>query len=103
MLQEMRGGTASVATFLDSDVEVDEFVIEPGSPGDGRGGERSAPPAVGASARIVRPDGLNEIVRTPDFVPATASSCSPGRPRSTTSARSCRVTPPPRRGGRSHR
>ncbi len=35
VLRQMRGGASSVATFLESDVEVDEFVISPGSPADG--------------------------------------------------------------------
>lgn len=35
VLRHIRGGTASVATFLESDVEVDEFRIEAGSPADG--------------------------------------------------------------------
>ena len=35
VLRQIRGGTASVATFLESDVEVDEFVIEAGSEADG--------------------------------------------------------------------
>lgn len=35
VLRHVRGGTASVATFLESDVEVDEFRIEEGAPADG--------------------------------------------------------------------
>ena len=35
VLRQMRGGTASVATFLESDVEVNEFQIEAGSRADG--------------------------------------------------------------------
>jgi trk/ktr system potassium uptake protein len=35
VLRHIRGGTASVATFLESDVEVNEFEIEPGSQADG--------------------------------------------------------------------
>ena len=35
VLRHIRGGTASVATFLESDVEVNEFEIEPGSDADG--------------------------------------------------------------------
>lgn len=34
VLRYIRGGTASVATFLESDVEVDEFEIRAGSPAD---------------------------------------------------------------------
>lgn len=63
VLQAMRGGTASVATFLDSDVEVDEFVIVAGSPGDGakvRDLHLSRSVLLGA---VVREGGANEIVR----------------------------------------
>lgn len=35
VLRHIRGGTASVATFLECDIEVDEFVIDAGSPADG--------------------------------------------------------------------
>ena len=35
VLRHVRTGTASVATFLESDIEVDEFRIEAGSPADG--------------------------------------------------------------------
>jgi trk system potassium uptake protein TrkA len=35
VLRHIRGGTASVATFLESDVEVNEFTIESGSAADG--------------------------------------------------------------------
>jgi len=63
VLQQMRGGTSSVATFLDSDVEVDEFVIEAGSPGDGalvRDLHVRRSVLLGA---VVREDGTTEIVR----------------------------------------
>ena len=35
VLRHIRGGTASVATFLESDIEVNEFEIEAGSSADG--------------------------------------------------------------------
>ncbi len=63
VLQQLRGGTSSVATFLDSDVEVDEFVIEAGSPGDGalvRDLHVRRSVLLGA---VVREDGSTEIVR----------------------------------------
>ncbi|HVM52185.1 MAG TPA: Trk system potassium transporter TrkA [Acidimicrobiales bacterium] len=65
VLRELRGGGGSVATFLESDVEVNEFTVEPGSPADG---------AVVADLHVsrsvllgaaVRPDGSVEIVRGP--------------------------------------
>lgn len=63
VLQALRGGTSSVATFLDSDVEVDEFVIGAGSPGDGaRVADLHLPRAVLLGA-VVRVDGTSEIVR----------------------------------------
>ena len=63
VLRQLRGGTSSVATFLDSDVEVDEFVIEAGSPGDGalvRDLHVRRSVLLGA---VVRQDGSTEIVR----------------------------------------
>lgn len=63
VLQAMRGGTASVATFLDSDVEVDEFVIDAGSPGDGALVRDLHLPRSVLLGAVVREDGSNEIVR----------------------------------------
>jgi trk system potassium uptake protein TrkA len=63
VLRHLRGGTASVATFLESDVEVDEFVIEPGSRGDGAiVSDLHLPRAVLIGA-VVRVDGSSEIGR----------------------------------------
>lgn len=65
VLREMRGGGGSVATFLESDVEVNEFTVAPGSPADG---------AVVADLHVsrsvllgaaVHADGTVEIVRGP--------------------------------------
>jgi trk system potassium uptake protein TrkA len=63
VLREMRGGTASVATFLDSDVEVDEFVIGPGSTADGAIVRDLHLPRSVLLGAVVRQDGTNEIVR----------------------------------------
>ena len=63
VLQHMRGGTSSVATFLDSDVEVDEFVIQPGSPGDGALVKDLHIRRSVLLGAVVREDGSTEIVR----------------------------------------
>lgn len=65
VLQEMRGGAGSVATFLESDVEVNEFTVERGSAADGAVvAELHVTRAVLLGA-VVRADGVVEIVRGP--------------------------------------
>lgn len=54
VLREIRGGTGSVTTFLESDVEVNEFVIETDSPADG---------AVVADLHVPRSVLLGVVVR----------------------------------------
>jgi len=54
VLQQLRGGGGSVATFLDSDVEVNEFVVQAGSPADG---------SVVADMRVPRSILLGAVVR----------------------------------------
>ncbi|NNE11794.1 MAG: Trk system potassium transporter TrkA [Ilumatobacter sp.] len=63
VLRQLRGGASSVATFLDSDVEVDEFVIEEGSPGDGAVVSNLHLPRSVLLGAVVRVDGSTEIVR----------------------------------------
>lgn len=63
VLRQLRGGASSVATFLDSDVEVDEFVIHPGSPGDGTVVRDLHLPRSVLLGAVVRTDGTAEIVR----------------------------------------
>ena len=63
VLRQFRGGASSVATFLDSDVEVDEFVIAPGSPGDGALVRSLHLPRSVLLGAVVRVDGSAEIVR----------------------------------------
>jgi len=63
VLQQLRGGTSSVATFLESDVEVDEFVIAAGSPGDGAVVKDLHLPRSVLLGAVVRLDGSSEIVR----------------------------------------
>jgi len=63
VLRHIRGGTASVATFLESDVEVNEFEIEPGSAADGRlVADIHLPHSILLGA-VTRRDGSAEIVR----------------------------------------
>jgi trk system potassium uptake protein len=65
VLRELRGGIGSVATFLESDVEVNEFVVQPGSAADGTTvADLHAPRSVLLGA-VVRPDGTIEIARGP--------------------------------------
>jgi trk system potassium uptake protein TrkA len=63
VLRHIRGGTASVATFLESDVEVNEFVIEAGSSADGaQVSDLHLPHSVLLGA-VTRPNGEAIIVR----------------------------------------
>jgi len=63
VLRSIRGGTTSVATFLESDVEVIEFEIEAGSSADGiRVADLHLPHSILLGA-VSRPDGSTEIVR----------------------------------------
>ena len=62
VLRQLRGGASSVATFLESDIEVDEFVIAPGSPGDGATVRHLQLPRAVLLGAVVRADGSNEIV-----------------------------------------
>ena len=63
VLRQLRGGASSVATFLESDVEVDEFVIQAGSPGDGAVVRDLHLPRSVLLGAVVREDGSTEIVR----------------------------------------
>ncbi len=62
VLRHVRGGTASVATFLESDIEVDEFLIEDGSAADGvRVADLNLPHSIVLGA-VIRPGEPGEIV-----------------------------------------
>jgi trk system potassium uptake protein TrkA len=63
VLRQLRGGAASVATFLESDVEVDEFVISADSPADGAVVRNLHLPRSVLLGAVVRADGSSEIVR----------------------------------------
>jgi trk system potassium uptake protein TrkA len=63
VLRQLRGGASSVATFLESDVEVDEFVISPGSPADGAVVRDLHLPRAVLLGAVVHADGRSEIVR----------------------------------------
>ena len=63
VLRHVRGGTESVATFLESDIEVDEFVIEEGAAADGvRVADLQLPQSLVLGA-VIRPDQPGKIVR----------------------------------------
>ncbi len=63
VLRHVRGGTASVATFLESDVEVDEIQIEEGSDADGeRVADLHLPHSIVLGA-VIRPGEPGRIVR----------------------------------------
>jgi trk system potassium uptake protein TrkA len=62
VLHQMRGGTASVATFLESDVEVDEFVICHECRADGAQVSDLHLPHTLLLGAVVRADGSSEIV-----------------------------------------
>ena len=70
VLREMRGGSGSVATFLESDVEVNEFVVEPGSPADGRTVADLRVTSSVLLGAVVRVDGTVDIVRGPTCLAA---------------------------------
>ncbi len=62
VLRHVRG-TRTVATFLESDNEVDELTIEPGSRADGAVVSTLALPHDILVGAVIRPDGNSEIVR----------------------------------------
>jgi trk system potassium uptake protein len=65
VLRELRGGAGSVATFLESDVEVNEFTVEAGSPADGVAVADLHVPRSMLLGAAVHLDGTVEIVRGP--------------------------------------
>ncbi|MFN3256715.1 MAG: Trk system potassium transporter TrkA [Ilumatobacter sp.] len=92
VLRHVRGGTASVATFLESDIEVDEFLLEAGAPADGvRVADLHLPHSIVLGA-VIRPGSPGKIVRgnttlhagdnvvvfaRPDSIPALRRAFSP--------------------------
>jgi trk system potassium uptake protein TrkA len=63
VLRHVRGGTASVATFLESDIEVDEIEIEVGSEADGAVvSELHLPHSIVLGA-VIRPGEPGRIIR----------------------------------------
>lgn len=61
VLRELRGATGSVTTFLESDVEANEFAVEPGSPADGAMISEMGVPLRVLLGAVVRRDGTVEI------------------------------------------
>jgi trk system potassium uptake protein TrkA len=70
VLREIRGGTGSVATFLESDVEVNEFEVQPGSSADGATVADLHVPRSVLLGAVARPDHEVEIVRGPTVLRA---------------------------------
>lgn len=68
VLQQLRGGAGSVATFLESDVEVNEFVVQAGSPADGAVVSEMHIPRSVLLGAVVRKDDSVEIVRGPTML-----------------------------------
>ncbi|MEL6892199.1 MAG: Trk system potassium transporter TrkA [Actinomycetota bacterium] len=63
VLRHVRGGTATVATFLESDIEVDEYIIDEGAPAVGvRVSDLHLPHSVVLGA-VIRPGEDGKIVR----------------------------------------
>lgn len=65
VLQLLRGGAGSVATFLESDVEVNEFVVAAGSRADGAVVAEMHLPRSLLLGAVVRADESVEVVRGP--------------------------------------
>jgi trk system potassium uptake protein TrkA len=80
VLRQLRGGASSVATFLESDVEVDEFVIDAGTPGDGALVKDLHLPRSVLLGAVVRSDGSSEIVRGTTLLSAGESVVLFARP-----------------------
>ena len=69
VLHEIREGTGSVSTFLESDIEVDEMVVEAGSPADGTPVSHLDLGEVVLGA-IVHADGRGELIGGPSVLQA---------------------------------
>jgi trk system potassium uptake protein len=61
VLRELRGTSGTVTTFLESDVEANEFDVRPGSPADGVMISELGVPIGILLGAVVRPDGSVEI------------------------------------------
>ncbi len=87
VLRHVRGGTQTVATFLESDAEVDEIVVGAGSRADGAiVAELDVPRDVLLGA-VIREDGPSEIVRGRTVLKAGDHIVLFARPTSLASAR----------------
>lgn len=69
VLHQIREGTGSVSTFLESDIEVDEMVVESGSPAEGRPVSSLDLSEVVLGA-IVHADGRGELIGGPSVLQA---------------------------------
>jgi trk system potassium uptake protein len=87
VLRHLRGGLTNVATFLESDAEIDELVVQPGSPAIGvRLAELRLPREFLVGA-VIRPDGTSEIARGRTVLGAGDHIVVFARPEALTAAR----------------
>ncbi len=92
VLRHIRGNTSTVATFLESDAEVDEIEVSPGSLADGAVvSELNVPENVLLGA-VIRQGGMSEIVRGRTVLAAGDSVVLFARPQSLGDARALFVT-----------
>ena len=114
VLRQIRRGTASVATFLESDVEVDEIAIAPNSAADGaQVAELNLPHSLvlgavtrpwRAGADRARPHGAARRGQGGRLRPAgVAAGAPPGVRRRREHPRTVPTAPPIAHGGRRHR
>ncbi len=87
VLRHVRGNTSSVATFLESDAEVDEIEVAAGSPAAGAVVAELRVPANVLLGAVIRPGGKAEIVRGPTVLHAGDHVVIFARPHSLPAAR----------------
>lgn len=93
VLRHVRGGTAAVTTFLESDAEVDELEIEAGSPADGAIVRDLKVPHDILLGAVVRPGEPGQIVRGDTVLEANDHIIVFARPDALADARSLFVDP----------
>ncbi|MFW2380992.1 MAG: Trk system potassium transporter TrkA [Acidimicrobiales bacterium] len=81
VLRHIRGSTSSVATFLESDAEVDEIEVAAGSLADGAVVSELRLPTDVLLGAVIRPQGKAEIVRGPTILNAGDHVVLFARPR----------------------
>lgn len=93
VLRQLRGGVAAVTTFLESDAEVDELEIEPGSPADGATVSDLHLPHDVLLGAVIRPGVPGAIVRGNTVLQANDHVIVFARPNALANARSFFVSP----------